>query len=235
MTSSNSPRRDWLEADESYLPTNQLPLLRSMLGKRLSNIQRFISDSPDTWVGEDRILTKRHDFFRQAFGTTLLELEGLPPIYFIDSYSYALDFDEYSIAVSVTPKRGVPVPNGLLGYQCYTLLDPQHVDDRLRTLIGQHIRKMRILVRAVEYHKDTPRALQDGIEINFDNGTTIILTYMLDKDNVDALRICYPEEVRWEAVQYRIDVAKGRLPKLYRFRRWWWRAIDRAGRRLEHL
>jgi hypothetical protein len=100
-------------------------------------------------------------------------------------------------------------------------------------VIGQRISRMQILIRAVEYHKDTPCALQDGIEINFDNGTTIILTYMLDKDSVDALRILYPEEVRWEAVQYKIDVAKGRLPKLYRFRRWWWRALDRAWRRFE--
>jgi hypothetical protein len=74
MAISNSRHRDWLEANDSYLPTNQLPLLRSMLEKRLINIQRFISVLPDTWI--DRGPAKRQDFFRKALGTTVFELDG---------------------------------------------------------------------------------------------------------------------------------------------------------------
>jgi hypothetical protein len=231
--SSNPSHRDWLEADDSYLPTNQLPLLRNVLGRRLLNIQRFISDPPDTWIGKGRILTDRQDFFRKAHGPIMFELEGLPPICFRDSYSYALDFDEYSIAVNLDSRWQETIGKSTRD-QRYTLHDREYVDDRLYHLIGQRINKMQILIRTIEYHKDTPRALQDGIEMSFDNDITIILSYMLDESGVDALKILYTEEVRWQAVLYKIDIVKGKLPLSYRFRRWWWRALDRAGRRLEH-
>ncbi|MBI4739590.1 hypothetical protein HY772_08700 [Candidatus Woesearchaeota archaeon] len=225
----NEGGQDWLKADDSYLPTNQLPLLRSMLGRRLINIKRIIRYSPATWINEYHIVPEIKAFFRKADAPVIFEMEGLPPIYFLDS-GYDPHFDEYSIGVTQkSPYRDQ------VSEQTYTLNDRKYLDDRLFQLINQRIQKIRILIRTVEYYQDTPRALQDGIEITFDNGTAIVLSYMLGESAVDILQIFYPEEVRWDAVQYKIDIVKGRLPWLYRFRRWMWRALDRTGRRIDSM
>jgi hypothetical protein len=66
--------------------------------------------------------------------------------------------------------------------------------------------------------------------MTFENGTTIILCYFLGLE-ADDLHICYPEEVRWDAVRYKINIARGRFPPLYRFNRWKWRFMYYLGER----
>jgi hypothetical protein len=95
---------DWLEVDTSQLPTNQLPLLRSMLGRRLVNIQRSLRNSPD----EDRSTPRT--FFRKAWGPVIIEMENMPPIYF-DDYKY----DRYEISIGVSTE---PFP---LGFETHGL------------------------------------------------------------------------------------------------------------------
>ncbi len=223
---SSPPPKDWLLADDSYLPTNQLPLLRSMIGMRLINIQRFIFASPDAYEFQ----IKHQDFFRQGHGPLMFELEGIPPIYLKKSYTY--HWDEKSIDVSLEPPgRGI-VKDSSGTYFCYSLQDKgEYIDEQLYQCIGQHLLKLRILVRQAEFSKDVPRALQAGIEMSFDGGTVIIVSYYLNKATTRTLQLLYPTEIQWNAVKHAIDVEKGRIPWQYRFNRWWWRALDRFGRR----
>lgn len=223
---SNSQVKDWLLADTSRLPTNQLPLLRTMVGKRLVNIQRFIFGS----LGEYEFQIDHQDFFRQGDGPMMFELEGIPPIYFKPYYSY--HWDEKSIETSLeSPGRGIV--EGRDGYHPYTLYDREYVDEQLYQCIGQCVRRVRILFRLPEVFKDAPRALQGGIEVNFENGTTVIVSYYLNQATTRRMQLLYPEEIQWEIVRYTMDVTKGRIPWLYRFNRWKWRALDRLEQRLD--
>lgn len=221
---SNSQVKDWLLADDSCLPANRLPLLRSMLGKRLINIQRFIFGSLD----EYEFQISHQDFFRKGDGPTIFELEGLSPIYFKPYYSY--HWDEKAIDVGLEP-LGRGIVEGHAGYRRYTLHDREYVDEQLCQCIGQHIRKVRILIRRPEVFGDVPRALQDGIEVSFDSGTVVVVSYYLNEATTRTMQLLYSEEIRWDVVGYAIDVVKGRVPWRYRFNRWKWRALDRLGRR----
>jgi hypothetical protein len=208
----------WLE--DGNLPSNQLPLLRSMLGRHLINIQRSLS------VEAAENNRKGQDFFRKSLGTVVVQLEGLPLIY-IDDYRYYKQ--ERSIDVSLE----LPGFGGweYVGWgRRFTLHDRDYVDDRLHSLMGQRLMEMYILIRKHELRGDQYRALQDSLQMTFENGTTIILCYFLGSE-ADDLHICYPEEVRWDAVRYKINVARGRFPSLYRFNRWKWRFMYYLGER----
>lgn len=222
---SDSSVKDWLLADDSCLPTNQRPLLRSMVGRRLINIQRFISGSPE----EYEFHIDYQDFFRKGRGPMIFQLEDLPPIHFRPYYSY--HWDEKSIDVGLEP-LGRGIVEGHAGYRLYTLHDREYVDERLYQCIGQRIHTIRILIRLPELSQDTPRALQDGIEVSFEGGTVVVVSYYLNEATTRSLQLLYPEEIRWEVVGYAIDVVKGRVPWPYRFNRWKWRFLDRLGRRL---
>jgi hypothetical protein len=162
----------WLE--DGTLPSNQLPLLRSMLGRHLINIQRSLS-----------------------------------------------------VEAAENNRKG----QDFLGWgRRFTLHDRDYVDDRLHSLMGQRLMEMYILIRKHELRGDQYRALQDSLQMTFENGTTIILCYFLGSE-ADDLHICYPEEVRWDAVRYKINVARGRFPSLYRFNRWKWRFMYYLGER----
>jgi hypothetical protein len=211
---------DWLAVDTAYLPTSQLPLLRSMLARRLINIQRSIHGTPE------REMIKPKNFFRKGHGITILELEDLAPVYF--SY-LKYNRDEISLDVSLEPP-GFGLEELGLAHR-YTLYDQEYVDDRLYHLVGQRILKMRILIRKPDLPRDKAQALQDGIEMTFDSGTTIIISYYLNELQNSLLQILYPEEIPWYAVEYSVDVARGRIPWRYRFNWWKWRALDRLGRR----
>jgi hypothetical protein len=217
---ANLSRSIQRKADDSYLPSNQLPLLRGMLGRRLINIQKYVFGSPDAWINEYHAVPENSAFFRMADGVTVFDMEDSLSVCF-GWLDYAPVFDEYSIKVTSKSPTLEKTRYGKNWH--YTLSDRQYVDEKLLNLIGRRIQKIRLLIRTVEYNKDTPRALQDGLEMTFDDNTTIILSYMLWDEAVRYLQILYPDEVRWDAVQYKIDIAKWRLPWLYRLRRWIWR------------
>jgi hypothetical protein len=220
---------DWLEVDTSELPTNQLPLLQSMLGRRLVNIQRSIWNTElDPEVGSFRFASLQ-EFFRKAWGPVIIEMKGLPLIYLYDSKYYRY---EISIGVSTEPlPMGAEV--GDLARR-YTLNDSQYVDDRLLDLPGQCLLKMRILIRKPHLlPRDKAQALQDGIEMTFENGTTIIISYYLNKLQAREFQILYPEEIPWKAVEYVVDVSRPRISWRYRFNYWKWRALERLGRQLD--
>jgi hypothetical protein len=217
---------DWLEVDTSELPTNQLPLLQSMLGRRLINIQRSISNSelhPEFGSSDFASLP---EFFRKAWGPIIVEMEGLPPIYFYDSKYYRY---EISIGMSTEPLPMGFEANGLA--RRYILNDRQYVDDRLSQLSGQRLLKMRILIRKPNLPRDKAQALQDGLEMTFENGTTIIISYYLNVLQAREFQILYPEEIPWQAVEYIVDVARPRIGWRYRFNYWKWRALERLARR----
>lgn len=205
------------------MPTNQLPLLRSMFGRRLINIQRSV------WNFEFELHNHGQDFFRKAFGETIFEMEGLPLIYFDDSKYNRF---EISIRVGLNPPHKFRAEQDGLARR-YTLNDGEYIDDRLRQLPGQHILKMRILIRKPDLPRDRAQALQDGIEMSFDNGTTIVLSYYLNESQGREFQILYPEEIPWHTVEHTVDVAKGNISWKYRFNRWKWRALDRLGRRFD--
>lgn len=224
--SENNPYGgDWLDVDTSELPSNQLPLLRSMLGRQLVNIQRSI------WSTEFELPGHSHgqDFFRKAFGVIIFEMEGLPPIYFDDT---KYNRYEISIRVSINPPHKFRAEQDGLAKR-YTLYDSAYVDDRLRQLLGHRILNMQILIRKPDLPRDKAQALQDGIVMLFDNGTTIVVSYYLNALQGREFQILYPEEIPWHAVEYIVDVAKGTVSWRYRFNRWKWRALDRLGRRLD--
>ncbi len=216
---------DLLHVDISELPTNQLSLLRSMIGRRLINIQRSI------WNVEFELPGHNYgqDFFRKAFGETIFEMEGLPLIYFDDS---KYNRHEISIRVSINPPH-IFGAERFGEAKRYTLDDRAYVDDCLRQLPGQRILKMRILIRKPDLPRDRAQALQDGIEILFDHGTTIVLSYYLNERQEREFQILYPEEIPWHVVEYIVDVTKGKISWKYRFNRWKWRALDRLGRRFD--
>jgi hypothetical protein len=213
--------RDWLRADDSRLPTNQLPLLQSMLGKRLLNIERFIFSTPE------KESMDRKDFFRKGDGPIIVKLADLSPVYFRDSYTY--DWDEKSINVSFELPEPGYISSGI--YHPHSLRDSKPIDRHLHGCIGQKINSIRILIRRAEAITDIPRALEDGIEITFANGSVFIISYYLNEIVARRLQVLYPEEVRWDLVSYAINV-EGSVPLLYRFNRWKWRALDRFSRRL---
>jgi hypothetical protein len=220
--------RDWLLADDSYLPTNQLPLLRSFVGQRLVNIRRYIAGSLEHY----EYPIEPRDFFRKGEGPMIFDMDDLPPVHFRPCYSYHLD--EKSIDVGLEP-LGPGVVEGYEGeryYHPYTLYDHEYVDEGLMMCIGQRVEWMRILIRLPEVSKDFHRARQGGVEVSFENGMVIIVSYYLNKATTRSMQLLYPEEIRWEIVRYAIDVMKGRTPLLYRFNRWMWRALERLGRRL---
>ncbi len=216
---------DWLDIDVSELPTNQLPLLRSMLGRQLVNIRRSI------WSTEFELPGHNHgqDFFRKAFGETIFEMEGLPSIYF-DDFKY--NRYEVSIRVSINPPHKFGAEQFGLA-KCYTLYDSAFVDDRLRQLPGHRILGMQILIRKPDLPRDKAQALQDGIAMLFDNGTTAILSYYLNELQAREFQILYPEEIPWRTVEYIVDITKGNVSWRYKFNRWMWRALERLGRRLD--
>jgi hypothetical protein len=92
---------------------------------------------------------------------------------------------------------------------------------------------MRILIRKPNLPRDKAQALQDGLELTFENDTTIIISYYLNALQAREFQILYPEEIPWHAVEYIVDVARPRISWRYRFNRWKWRALDRLGRRLD--
>ncbi len=198
-----------------------------MIGRRLIDIQRSIwnIDLPSEVPSYD--FARLEDVFRKAGGPVIVEMEGLPPIYFNDS---KYDTHEISIDVSIKPPP--------LGYELrgdarrYTLRDGQYVDDRLSQLSGQRLLKMRILIRKPHRYREKAQALQDGIELTFESGTTIIISYFLNVLQADYFQILYPEEIPWHAVEYTVDVSRPRISWRYRFNYWKWRALDRLGRRL---
>jgi hypothetical protein len=216
---------DWLDVDLSELPTNQLPLLRSMLGRGLVNIHRSIMNLEF----ELAQVEKGQNFFRKAFGETIFEMEGLPFIYF-DDCKY--NRHEISIRVSSNPPHRFGAEQHGLARR-YTLKDGEHVDDRLRQLPGRRILKMSILIRRPDLPRDKAQALQDGIAMAFDNGTTVIVSYYLNQLQGREFQLLYPEEIPWQAVEYTVDVAKGNISWIYRFNRWKWRALDRLTRRFD--
>ncbi len=218
---------DWLEVDTSELPTKQLPLLRDMIGRRLIDIQRSIAnyELPSEVPSYD--FARLEDVFRKAGGPVIVEMEGLPPIYFDDSEYYR---HEISINVSIKPLSLALEPRG--DARRYTLRDSQYVDDRLSQLAGQRLLKMRILIRKPHRYREKAQALQDGIELTFENGTTIIVSYFLNMLQADYFQILYPEEIPWHAVEYIVDVGRPRISWRYRFNYWKWRALDRLERRL---
>ncbi len=202
----------WL--DDSLLPSNQLPLLCRMIDRRLVNIQRSLS------VEDVEKNTEGRDFFRKSWGKILIEFEGLPLIY-LDAYWFHKQ--ERSIDISFEPHGfGNAERNGR--FRRLTLNDLDFVDDTLHSLIGQQVSKVYILIRKRELRGDKYRALQDGLQLNFENGTSIIICLRLDVNYGD-LTILYPEEIRWDAVRYKIDVTKGRFPWRYRLNRWIWRTM----------
>lgn len=212
---------DWLDVDVSELPVNQLPLLREMIGRRLINIQRSIRDSPD----DDQI--RRQDFFRKARGPIIFDLEGLAPVYFRDDTYHE---HEISIGVSTRPLGlGLEV-HGLA--RRYTLHNSDYVDERLSPVLGQRLLKARILIRKPYLLRDKAQALQDGIQMVFEHGTTIIIGYYLAEMQGRELQILYPEEIPWHVLEYVVDIEKGNISWKYRFNRWKWRALDRLARRI---
>ncbi len=220
--SLNPYGKDWKDADGSFLPTNQLPLLRSMLGRPLISIYRIIPD-----FSFEKEMYSQGDYFRKASGRMIFELEGLEPICFNNSKYGA---DEISIDVGLeSPKfKSKEHP----WWRHFTLNDREYVDDNLYSLIGQKIFRMRILIRRPQFPRYKARALQDGIEMVFDNGATIIISFYLNTGQYRLFQILYLEEIAWQAVEYTVDVSSGRVPWRYRFHRWKWRAIDRLERRL---
>ncbi len=202
----------WL--DDLLLPSNQLPLLRRIIGKRLVNIQRSLS------VKDVERNTKGRDFFRKRTEKVVMELEELPLIY-IDDYWFHKQ--ERSIDISLDPRGfGNAERNGR--YRRFNLYDLDYVDDVLYSLIGQRISQIYILIRKRELRGDQYQALQDGLQLNFENGKSIFICLRLDVNRED-LTIVYPEEIRWDMVRYKIDVTKGRFPWKYRLNRWIWRAM----------
>jgi hypothetical protein len=219
---------DWLEVDTSELPTNQLPLLQSMMGRRLVSIQRSIWNSElDPEIGSYRFASLQ-EFFRKAWGSIIIEMEGLPLIYFYDSKYYRY---EISIGVSTEPLPMRSEVDGLA--RRYNINDSQYVDDRLSQLPGQRLLKMRILIRKPHLPRDKAQALQDGIEMTFENGTTIVISYYLNALQAREFQILYPEEIPWQAVEYIVNVSRPRISWRYRFNYWKWRALERLGRRLD--
>lgn len=203
----------WL--DDSFLPSNQLSLLQRMVGKRLVNIQRLLLVDSVKLYGDGK------DFFRKRSGPILIELENLPPIC-VDDYRYYEQ--ERSLDISLDSQLFSEREEDDEDYRRFTLLDVDYVDDDLHYLINQKIIHIYILIRKQEIHGDQYRALQDGLQINFEGGGSIIICLRLGT-LPGFPQICYPNEVRWDAVCYKINVKGGRLPWQYRLRRWFWRAI----------
>ncbi len=203
----------WLE--DFFLPSNQLSLLRSMLGCCLINIQRSLSNTP-----QDSIFAGQ-DFFRKSSKAIVLELENLPLIY-IDDYRYHKQERSIAVSLELSGFGGWERSGG--GGRRFTLHNREYVDDRLYGLIGQRLIEIHLLIRKHELRGDRYRALQDSLQLTFENGTTIVICYFLGS-LAGALQIRYPEEIRWEAVRYKIDISKGKFPWGYRFNRWKWRLL----------
>lgn len=210
--------------DSWNLPTDSLPLLRDMLGRQLINMTRFCWFSPDAW--ESLFGVNRRALFRKDTGVLAIELANRPPIY----------FGPGSETFSVMVISGADEPRisycGFTGYFYrwrVTLHDREYVDEGLYQLLGRRVTDMKILIRRAESVRWAPRPLQSGLEITFDNGTTIVLSFYLDREEDWDFFILYPEEVAWNVVIDVIDVASGQRDLRYLGRKLMWKILNCLG------